>query len=75
MAEPESLLERLAELEHEQWSAWSRAIAAEVSEERRRRWQSWWVPYDQLPEEIKEDDRVWARKVLALLDTRGPDNR
>ncbi len=61
------LLERLAALEHEQWVLWSQAVAAEVSEERRRRWQALWVPYAELPEEVKEQDRVWARKVLDLL--------
>jgi hypothetical protein len=69
---PESLLERLAELEHEQWVAWSRAVAAEVSEERRRRWQACWVPYAELPEDVKEQDRVWARKVLAALGNERP---
>ena len=63
----QELLERLAELEHEQWVAWSRAVAAEVSAERRRRWQECWVPYAELPEEVKELDREWARKVLAAL--------
>jgi hypothetical protein len=67
MPDPNSLLEQLAELEHEQWVAWSKAVAGEVSEERRRRWQAWWVPYDQLADEVKEEDRVWARKVLAVL--------
>jgi hypothetical protein len=61
------LLERLAELEHEQWVAWSRAVAAEVSADRRRRWQACWVPYAELPEEVKELDRAWARRVLATL--------
>jgi hypothetical protein len=63
-----SLLERLAELEHKQWMAWSQAVAAEVSAERRRRWQECWVPYEQLPDEVKEQDRLWARQVLALLN-------
>jgi hypothetical protein len=63
----QELLERLAELEHEQWVAWSRAVADEVSAERRRRWQECWVPYAELPEEVKELDREWARKVLAAL--------
>ncbi len=63
----QELLERLAELEHEQWVAWSRAVADEVSEERRRRWQECWVPYAELSEEVKELDRAWARKVLAAL--------
>ena len=61
------LLERLAELEHEQWVAWSRAVAAEVSADRRRRWQACWVPYAELPEAVKELDRAWARKVLTTL--------
>ena len=63
----DELLERLAELEHEQWVAWSRAVADEVSEERRRRWQAFWVPYAELPEDVKEQDRVWARKALAIV--------
>ena len=58
------LLERVAELEHEQWMAWSKSVAPEVSAERRARWEKYWVPYDQLPEDIKELDRDWARKVL-----------
>jgi hypothetical protein len=62
-----SLLERLAELEHEQWVAWSREVADEVAPERRRRWHEFWVDYSELPEQIKEQDRVWARKVLELL--------
>ncbi len=63
----EPLLERLAELEHEQWMAWSQSVATEVSAERRRRWQALWVPYQDLPEEVKELDRLWARKVLEKL--------
>jgi hypothetical protein len=63
----EDLLERLAELEHEQWVAWSQAVAGEVAPERRRRWEAYWVPYAELPEEVKEQDRAWARKVLELL--------
>jgi hypothetical protein len=63
----ESLLERLAELEHEQWVAWAKAVAAEVSPERRARWEAYFVPYALLPEEVKEQDREWARKVLEVL--------
>jgi hypothetical protein len=63
----DELLERLAALEHEQWTAWSQTVADEVSEERRRRWAAYWVPYPELPEEVKEQDREWARKVLKAL--------
>jgi hypothetical protein len=64
---PEELLEHLAELEHEQWVAWAREVAAEVSAERRRRWEVFFRPYAELPEEVKELDRRWARKALELL--------
>jgi hypothetical protein len=63
----DSLLERLAELEHEQWMAWSQSVAGQVSAECRQRWQACWVPYQDLPEEVKELDRIWARKVLETL--------
>lgn len=66
----EELLERLAEVEHEQWMHWSQSVAAEVSAERRQRWQACWVPYEDLPEEEKEQDRIWARKVLEALHRR-----
>jgi hypothetical protein len=67
MEPPETLLEALAELEHEQWVQWARAIAPEVADERRLRWQRWWVAYQDLPEDAKEEDRIWARKVLEIL--------
>lgn len=63
------LLERLAELEHEQWVHWSKALAMQenISEERRKRWEQYWVPYSDLPEDVKESDRRWARKVLDIV--------
>jgi hypothetical protein len=64
---PDALLEKLAELEHEQWAAWARAVAGEVSPGRRDRWQRWFVPYAELTEEAKEEDRFWARKVMDLM--------
>jgi hypothetical protein len=64
---PDELLEKLAELEHEQWAAWARAVAGEVSPQRRDRWQTSFVPYAELTEGAKEEDRLWARKVLDLL--------
>ena len=47
--------------------AWSQSVAAEVSAECRQRWQACWVPYEDLPEKVKELDRQWARKVLEAL--------
>ncbi|MBR8661142.1 hypothetical protein [Brevibacillus sp. NL20B1] len=69
--ESNELIESLAALEHEQWIAWSKAVAHEVSEDRRKRWETYWVPYNDLDEDVKEKDREWARKVAEVLV---PDN-
>jgi hypothetical protein len=61
------LIEALAEIEHEQWMHWSKAVASEVGDITRAKWESSWVDYSQLTDEMKEADRVWARKVVALL--------
>jgi uncharacterized membrane protein len=58
------LVEAVAAIEHEQWTTWSKSVAAEVSPERRARWEKYWVPYEELPEDVKELDRIWARKVI-----------
>ncbi|WP_405295074.1 hypothetical protein [Methanobrevibacter sp.] len=92
------ILERLAELEHDQWCDWAGALSGEIedllrvisklhdnsdfdlddgdiavvenSKERLVRWDSLMVPYSELSEEMKESDRVYARKILDLLDER-----
>lgn len=66
MDEPE-LIEELAALEHEQWEEWSKNVSEEVSEDRQTRWKEYWVPYDDLTDEVKEQDREWARKVLEIV--------
>jgi len=60
------LLEKFAELEHEQWAAWANNLLKEenLSLERKERWSRFLVPYSELPDEIKESDRIWARKVF-----------
>lgn len=65
----EERVERLAAIEHEQWMTWASTVAERepISDERRARWMSCMVPYSQLSEEMKEHDRVWARKVIAAL--------
>lgn len=63
-------LEKIAEIEHEQWMEWSKAVAHEVTPERLKRWKKYWVPYDQLPEDVKEKDREWARKVLEVIEVK-----
>jgi hypothetical protein len=63
-------VERVAEVEHEQWMAWSKTVAPEVSPERRARWRKLWVPYRDLPEDEKEKDREWARRALDAASRR-----
>jgi hypothetical protein len=61
-----ALIEQLAALEHEQWLAWSHELYQMGMW--RENWVRCWVPYDQLPEDEKEKDRVWARMVLAVVE-------
>ena len=75
------LIEKLAELEHEQWMKWSSALANQINEylnwlpedmrielsARLARWESMWIPYDGLSGKTKDQDRAWARKVLKVI--------
>lgn len=63
------LLEKLAEIEHNQWMKWASTLMAKenLSPERIERWKKDMVPYAELSEEVKEYDRKWARLSLALL--------
>lgn len=74
------LIEKLAELEHEQWMIWSQHIVDRekvskeklgISKERLDRWKNYWKSYSELSEEVKELDRYWARKVLKVLKKMG----
>jgi hypothetical protein len=68
------VIEELAKLEHDQWVTWAKSLMEheKLSEERKQRWLKLFCPYKDLTEEQKEQDRVWARKVLAVL---GLDNK
>jgi hypothetical protein len=60
------LIEKLAELEHEQWLSWAREVWDEVSVERREKWSPFMVLYADLPDKAKERDREWARKAAEI---------
>jgi hypothetical protein len=47
---------------------WSKSVADEVSDERRKRWEKLWIPYSELTDEMKEEDRKFARKVLDKIE-------
>lgn len=65
----DEMLEKVSEVMHEAWEEWSKAVAPEVTEERRARWEGFWVPYDQLDEGTKDLDREWAAKILEVLES------
>lgn len=66
----DDLVEALAEIEHEQWMHWSHSVAPKVLNGVSDNWRSSWVDYPELTEDLKEADRVWARKVVTLLRKR-----
>lgn len=84
--EEKELVEKLAELEHEQWMKWSKSVGKELERfggagkvplvdsivlgdiaVRLKRWIELWISYSELSEEMKEHDRVWARKVIEVI--------
>lgn len=69
-AVPSVDVERLADLEHQQWAQWAETVLATepgISEARRTRWQRLIAtPYADLTEAEKHEDRVWAEKVARV---------
>lgn len=68
----QDFIEELSNLEHEQWMSWSKHIRANnvIPLDLLRRWEKNWIPYSKLDEKTKEFDRVWARKVVKLIDNK-----
>lgn len=66
------LIEELAALEHEQWAHWTRHFIDNTTPENLARWKAQCATrYADLSEAEKEKDRVWARRVLAILEESG----
>lgn len=64
------LLETLAKQEHDQWMEWAKTLMEKepgLSPERVARWKAYMVPYNELTDDVKEFDRIWARKTLNLF--------
>ena len=59
--------ERLANLEHEQWMKWASAVMDEVGWLRQARWKADMIPYEDLPEKVKDHDRKWADEILDIV--------
>lgn len=67
----EQLREKLAEIEHNQWVEWSKSLHENenLSGGRIDRWSEMWVPYSELTEEQKDQDRKYADIVLKEFDS------
>lgn len=63
------LLEKVAELEHEQWAHWTRYMLDNLTPENIERWRGQVdTSYAELSEKEKDSDREWAGKVLEIID-------
>lgn len=69
-------VERLAELEHKQWTAWAQEISKKesIKPARRARWRKLFVPYAKLPPKAKNQDRKWAQKVIDIMEKKSLDD-
>ncbi len=71
----DDLLEKLSELEHNQWVFYSKNVATLIQrvnslndlDQAIIKWHKNWIPYTQLSEKEKDKDRIWARKVLRTM--------
>lgn len=64
-----TLREKLAELEHDQWSAWMKHMLMNLTQENLMRWKRQMItPYSDLSEAEKESDREWADKTLTIIN-------
>ena len=59
-------VDRLASVFHDAWVHWAKTVGETepISDKRLKRWATYFVPYKNLPEEVKELDREWARQGL-----------
>lgn len=65
--------EKIAEREHEQWAQWTEYMLNNLTKENIARWREQIkTSYNDLSEEEKESDRVWARIVISELGLTPP---
>ena len=68
----DKLIEKLSDLEHDQWSHWTKYMLDNLTDENIARWRRQIdTPYSELSEKEKESDREWARKVIDVINQRG----
>lgn len=63
----EDIIEKLAEIEHEQWAHWTKYMLDNLTEENISRWRRQIkTKYCELSEKEKDSDREWAKKALTI---------
>jgi len=68
LEDKEDVLEKLAELEHEQWAHWTKYMLNNLNDENISHWKEQIkTPYSDLSEKEKDSDREWARKALKII--------
>ena len=65
--------ELLANLEHEQWMAWTKYLYANhfhdtIEKLANEKWNKNWKSYNKLSEKLKDKDREWADKVITIIE-------
>jgi hypothetical protein len=62
--------EKLAALEHDQWGHWTEYMLNNLTQENIIRWRKQIrTPYNRLTEKEKDSDRVWADKVIKIIES------
>jgi len=66
---PAEIIEELADIEHRQWAHWTKYMLDNLTDENIERWRRQIdTPYAELTDKEKDSDRVWACKVLAVVN-------
>lgn len=65
----DDVIDIIASVFHEAWMEWSKTLAYEeaLSPKRLERWKTLWVPYDELRDRWKQEDRKFAERVVSRL--------
>ena len=68
-SEKKKILEELSDLEHKQWSHWTKYMLDNLTDENIDTWKKQIkTDYEDLSEKEKDSDREWARKVLKIVE-------
>ena len=71
MAVTKAKREKLAALEHDQWAHWTKYMLDNLTPENIARWKKQVkTPYAALSEKEKDSDRIWADKVIKIVESK-----